>query len=160
MHLHLALRLYIIAFISDMSWVGASVFRVLRGNPEDHQWGEARPRALTQRVMKPRGMLTANCTWVCVCKYKGMWMQTRASKPACVSEGKSHCGWLGKWASSFRRDSWFILSGTEGRTIYRCIHVISALQIYLHTHSHTLPLTNWVNTTVKTDEKMLSSSPT
>lgn len=68
MHLHLALRLNMIAFISDMSWVvGVSVFRVLRGNPEDHQWGEERPRALTQRVMKPRGMLTANCTWVCVC---------------------------------------------------------------------------------------------
>lgn len=157
MHLHLAL--YIIAFISDKRWVlGASVFWVLRGNPEDHQRGEARPRALTQRVMKPTGMLTAyyisvlEC--VCVCEYKGMWMQTRAFKPACVSEGKSHCGWLGKWASSFRRDSWFILSGTEGRTIYRCIRVISTLQIYLRTHSHTL--TNWGNTTSRNHEIKMS----
>ncbi len=125
----------------------------MAGIAEDHQRGEERPRALTQRVMKPRGMLSANYVSVLVCEYKGMCMQRRASKPACVSEGKSHCGWLGKWASSFRRDSWFILSGTGGRTIYRCIHVNSTPQIYVPVYTLTHCVTDdWVNTTVNADE--------
>lgn len=94
MLLHLALRLYNI-FYRDMRWVpGASVFRVLRSNPEDHQWGEARPRALTQRVMKPRGMLTANCTWVCVCVQIQRYVNANTCFQTCMCVGGEVTLWL------------------------------------------------------------------